>query len=220
MRLATTVGGWRGSLETALPLVVFVVVNGVTGAMRTAAVAALAVAALLGLARLVQRQSLRFVLSSLFATAIAAWFALRSGRAEDAFLPGMLVSLGYGIGALVSILTRYPVVGFLVAAGDPDFAEDPMKWRRDPGMVTVSTRLTWVLVGLFAVRLAIQIPLYLAGATGALAVAKVVLGWPLWAAALSVMGAMLLRGHTPVTPEYGGPSLPPATPGGPDPAQS
>nr|WP_260115302.1 DUF3159 domain-containing protein [Ornithinimicrobium sp. INDO-MA30-4] len=44
---------------------------------------------------------------------------MRSGDAEDAFLPGILISAAYGAGALVSILARWPLIGFLVAAADP-----------------------------------------------------------------------------------------------------
>jgi hypothetical protein len=85
----------------------------------------------------------------------------------------------------------------MVAAGDPELAEDPLGWRRDRGLVRVCTRLTLVLIALFAVRLAIMVPLYLAGQVAALGVAKVVLGWPLWLAGVAVMGVLLVRGRTP-----------------------
>ncbi len=147
--------------------------------------------------RIAQRQSLKYVLNSVFATGIAAFFALRSGKAEDAFLPGILGSIGWGLAALLSVLLRWPFVGFLVGAGDPRAAEDPFGWRRDPGLVRVCQRLTLVLVALYAVRVAIMLPLYLAGNVTLLGVAKVVLGWPAWVAAVGVMGWMLMRGRTP-----------------------
>jgi hypothetical protein len=89
------------------------------------------------------------------------------------------------------------VIGFMVGAGDPRMAEDPFAWRRDPGLVSVCQRLTLVLVGLYAVRVAIMLPLYFAGEVAWLGVAKVALGWPAWVAAVAVMGWMLLRGETP-----------------------
>ena len=58
-------------------------------------------------------------------------------------------------------------------------------------------RLTLCSSGLYAVRLAIMVPLYFAGEVAWLGVAKVALGWPLWVAAVAVMGWMLLRGETP-----------------------
>lgn len=198
-RLAVALGGWRGSVETALPTVVFVVTWSVRDHdVRTAAVAAVAVALVLAAVRVVQRSSLQHVLGALVATGIAAFVAVRSGRAEDAFLPGILTSGVFLVGTLASILTRWPVVGFLVGAGDPRAAEDPFGWRRDSGMVRVCSRLTWVLVALYVVRLAIMVPLYLDSQVALLGVAKVALGWPLWVAGLAVMGWMLVSGHTPL----------------------
>lgn len=196
-RLSTALGGWRGSVETALPMVAFVAVWTWRKDVMTAVVTAGVVTALLAGFRLVQRQSLQFVLSAVFATAIAAFFALRSGKAEDAFLPGIIVSAGWGLATLLSVLVRWPVVGFLVGAGDPRMAEDPFAWRRDPGLVRVCQRLTLVLVALYAVRVAVMLPLYFASEVAWLGVAKVGLGWPAWLAAVAIMGVMLVRGETP-----------------------
>jgi hypothetical protein len=196
-RLSTALGGWRGSIETALPTIAFVVVWTWRKDVPAAVIAAAGITGVLALVRIVQRQSLQFVLSAALATGVAAFFALRSGRAEDAFLPGILTSAAWGVGALLSVVTRWPLVGFMVGAGDPRVAEDPFAWRRDPGLVRVCQRLTLVLVMLYALRVAIMLPLYFAGQVALLGVAKVVLGWPLWLAAVAVMGWMLLRGETP-----------------------
>ena len=202
-RLATALGGWRGSIETALPTVVFVALWTWRQDVKLAAGAALAIALVLALVRVVQRSSLAHVVGAVFATAIAAFFAVRSGRAEAAFLPGILTNAAYLAATLVSIVTRWPAVGFLVGAGDPRAQEDPFSWRRDRGMVRVCSRLTWVLVGVYAVRLAIMVPLYLSAQVAWLGAAKIVLGWPLWVASLAVMGWMLVAGHTPLEPGAG-----------------
>jgi Protein of unknown function (DUF3159) len=196
-RLSTALGGWRGSLETALPTIAFVVVWTWRKEVMDAVIAAAVITVVLAVLRLVQRQSLQFVLSAVFATGIAAFFALRSGRAEDAFLPGILGSIGWGLASLLSVVVRWPAIGFMVGAGDPRMAEDPFAWRRDPALVRVCQRLTLVLVALYAVRVAIMLPLYFAGQVAWLGVTKVALGWPAWVAAVAVMGWMLLRGETP-----------------------
>lgn len=198
-RISEVLGGWYGSLETALPTVAFVVMWLVRDEVRPALFAAAGVALVLLGIRLAIGGSVRFVLTSIFATAIAAFFALRSGNAEDAFLPGILTSAAYAVGTLISILTRWPAVGFLVAAGDPDYAEHPTQWRKDSALVKVCSRLTWVLVGLFVVRVAIMLPLYLAGEVAWLGVAKIVLGWPAYLAAVVIMGLMLATGRTPMS---------------------
>ncbi|MBR7743438.1 DUF3159 domain-containing protein [Phycicoccus sp. BSK3Z-2] len=203
-RLSRALGGWRGSLETAVPTVVFVVVWTANGNdVQPAAIAAIAVALVLAAVRVVQRSSLQHVLGAVLATGVAAFFALRSGRAEDAFLPGILTSGAYLVVALVSIASRWPFVGFLVGAGDPRAAEDPFAWRRDRGMVRVCARLTWVVVAVFAVRLVVMVPLYLAAEVTWLGVAKIALGWPLWVGGIAVMGWMLVSGRTPVEPGEG-----------------
>ena len=102
-RLSEAFGGARGSVETALPTVAFVVAWVISHEVKTSVVIALVVAVGLGLVRVVQRSSLRHVLGAVGATALAAWFAMRSGKAEDAFLPGILLSLGYGVAMLASM---------------------------------------------------------------------------------------------------------------------
>ncbi|MEO7269071.1 MAG: DUF3159 domain-containing protein [Knoellia sp.] len=196
-RLSAALGGWRGSLETALPTIAFIALWSWRQDLKLAVWTALGVAVVLAVVRLVQRSSLQHVFGAVIATGLAAFFAMRSGKAEDAFLPGMLISGAYLVGTLVSILAKWPVVGFLVGAGDPRVADDPFGWRRDAGMVRVCSRLTWVLVAIYIVRLSIQIPLYLAAQVEALGVAKIVLGWPLWLGGVAVMGWLLVRGNTP-----------------------
>lgn len=198
-RLSELLGGWYGSVETAVPTATFVVVWLWRDEVRPALLAAVAITIILLGVRLAIGGSTRYVLSSLLGIGIAAFFALRSGDAEDAFLPGILASAGYGVAALVSILARWPMVGFLVAAADPDYAEHPGAWRKDTPLVRVCSRLTWVLVVLFGLRVAIMLPLYLAEQVAWLGVTKIALGWPAYLVAILVMGVMLTRGRTPVT---------------------
>jgi hypothetical protein len=205
-RLSSALGGARGSFETALPTVAFVVAWVWLHEVTVAVGASVAIVLALLIVRLIMRQTPRYVLSAVLATAFAAFFALRSGKAEAAFLPGILTSAGWGVGSLLSVLVRWPVVGFMVAAADPLIAQDPSaltpwtSWRRDRGLVAVCQRLTMVLVGLYAVRVVLMFPLYLAGQVALLGVAKIALGWPAYLCALAIMGMILVRGNTPLTP--------------------
>jgi hypothetical protein len=197
-RLSELLGGWYGSIETAAPTVAFVAVYVVRDDVRTAVLSAVGLTLMLLGIRMYIGGSVRYVLSSLAGIGIAAFFALRSGDAEDAFLPGIIFSGAYGVLTLASILGRWPIIGFLVAAADPNYAKDPTGWRRDGPLVRVCSRLTWVLVGLFAVRVALMLPLYLAGEVVWLGVAKIALGWPAYLVAILVMGVMLSTGSTPI----------------------
>lgn len=197
-RLSEAVGGWRGAVDSGLPTVAFVVVWSVRQDLRGALVAAALVLGALALVRLVERSTLRYVLGACGVLALAALLSLRSGRAEDAFLPGILMSCAYLVLIGISLATRWPAVGFIVGLSDPRAKEDPLAWRKDPALVAVCRRLTWPLLALYVVRVGIMLPLYLAGQVAALGVAKLVLGWPAWLVTLAVMAVLLGRGHTPI----------------------
>lgn len=197
-RLSEMLGGWYGSIETALPTVGFVVMYVVREDVKFAVLAAIGVTFILLAVRLYIGGSVRYVLSSLAAIGVAAFFALRSGDAADAFLPGILFSGGYGVLALLSIIGRWPIIGFIVAAADPNYAKEPTAWRKDRPLVSVCSKLTWVLVALFVVRVALMLPLYLADQVVWLGVAKIALGWPAYLVAIVIMGVMLNTGRTPV----------------------
>ncbi|MCT1619741.1 DUF3159 domain-containing protein [Janibacter hoylei] len=202
-RLGEALGGLRGSLEAALPMLFFVIVWSATRDRTLSLGAAAGLTVVFAVARLVQRQTLQFVLGSVLATGLAAFFALRSGDAEDAFLPGILTSCAYLVGSLLSVVLRWPAVGIMVGLADQQAvaAGDPFRWRRNAAAVKVCSRLTLVLVAVYAIRVAIMGPLYLTDNVAGLTISKVVLGWPLWAGAVAVMGAMLLKGHTPIDPD-------------------
>ncbi|MGN7247062.1 DUF3159 domain-containing protein [Janibacter anophelis] len=202
-RLGEALGGLRGSLEAAAPMLVFVIAWSITKDRTISLGSAAALTVLLALARLVQRQTLQFVLGSVIATGLAAFFALRSGEAEDAFLPGILTSCAYLVGTVLSVILRWPVIGIMVGFADQAAvaAGDPFRWRRNAAAVKVCSRLTLVLIAVYAIRVGIMGPLYLADNVAGLTVTKVVLGWPLWAGAVAIMGAMLLKGHTPIDPD-------------------
>ncbi|GAA6525702.1 DUF3159 domain-containing protein [Intrasporangium sp. DVR] len=200
-KLSEAIGGWRGALESAVPTLVFALTWVATQDLKLSLLGAGACVAVLLVIRLVQRQDPRFIAYAAVGVGISAFFALRSGQAEDAFLPGMLQNAGLLVLLLVTNLVRWPLFGFVVAVAEPEaFAEDPTWWHKHPGIVTVAMRLAWVLVALNVVRLAIMVPLYLGEQVAALGVAKVVLGWPAYILAVTAMGAILVRGHTPIDP--------------------
>ena len=201
-RLATALGGKRGMVEGAVPTVAFTVSWVSTGNLRLSLLLGAGLAGLaLGL-RLAQRQNPQFVLNALVGIGIAAVFALRSGEAQDAFLPGIVYNAVYAAVLVGSVLARWPVVGFLIGS----VTGDPTGWRRDPGLVRLCGRLTLLLAAPCVLRVAVQYPLWLGGEdmVGWLGAAKVALGWPLQVAVLAGMVWVLSRNHTPLTPTADG----------------
>jgi hypothetical protein len=181
-------------VEAALPFVAFTIAWVAGRELYPALGAALGVAVILGVVRLIQHQSLKYVASAIFPTAIAAFVATRTGRAEDVFLPGILYNGALAVLSLFTVLIRRPLVGFVIGAA----VGDPTGWTKDAGLVKMTSKLTLVLAVPYATRFIVQLPLFLAGEVVWLGVAKVVLGWPLLIAALSVIGLMLSKGRTPM----------------------
>ncbi len=173
-------GGYSVLVDSGLPTLVFVTVYTVGGRnLGGSIIAALAVAVVLAVVRLARRQPLPNVLAGLAGVGIAAFIAQRTGRAETIFLPGLLLNAGYLIAYLVSILIRWPVLGVALSLFR---GETQMTWRHDPSLVRAYSLASWIWVGMFGLRLAVQIPLYLAGedALVALGVVRLAMGWPVF----------------------------------------
>ncbi|MER6511168.1 DUF3159 domain-containing protein [Nonomuraea sp. NPDC001636] len=199
-QLAKAFGGVRGIIEAAVPTIAFTVSWIVTEDLKTSLIVSISLSVVLLLVRVVQRSTPQFVINSLIGIAIGAFFASRTGNAKDYFLPGILWNGAYSLGMLLSIVTRWPVVGFLIGS----VTNDPVGWHKDAGVVRLCTRLTWLLMLPCVVRVAVQGPVYLFGggdeAVAALGFAKIVMGWPLQVAALAAMLWLLGRGRTPIKP--------------------
>ena len=181
--LAKAIGGWRGMLDSGLPTAVFLLGFTVGGGnLSVAAGAAVAVAAVIAGVRAVQRRSLQQVLSGLIGVAVSAYFATRTGKAEDYFIPSLLTNLAYGLVIAVSALVRYPVLGFVIGG----LLGDLLAWRGDPAKLRLYTRLSWLWVGVFALRLIVKTPLYFLGNVQLLGTVHLIMSWPLYLAAVYV----------------------------------
>lgn len=175
--LDRAIGGWRGVIDSGVPTLVFLTAYVVTDQqLRPSLVAAVASGIVIAVWRLLRRESLQQVLAGFVGVAISAFVAARTGRAEDYFLLGILINIGYGLAYLTSILARWPLIGLIVGY----FRGDATGWRDDPRQYAAYVTASWIWVGMFAVRLLVQLPLYLAGAVGALGTMKLLLGWPMF----------------------------------------
>jgi len=178
--MASAIGGWRGLVDSSLPGAVFLIVYVVNGNKLSQAVwAAVAAGGVIAVLRLVRRQSLQQVLSGFVGIAFCAWLASRTGRAEDFYLPGILINIAYAVGLSASCLVGHPLLGYGVGAATGDVTG----WRRVPEQRRAYSLATWFFAAVFATRVVVQVPLYLAGWVGPLGVAKLALGWPLFALA-------------------------------------
>lgn len=179
--LAQAVGGPLGVAEATLPFIAFTVAwSASDNDVVFGALVAVGISATLATVRLIRGESTQFAISGLIGVAIGAFVAARTGDASSFFLPGILINGAWLTAYLISIAIRRPLIGFFVSF----LTREGGEWHENPERVRAYSRASWIWVGLFSLRLAIQLPLYLSDAVGPLAAARVVTGLPLFALGL------------------------------------
>lgn len=177
--LVESLGGWRGLLDSGLPVAVFVGANAVAGL--TAAIwAAVAAGVLLLALRLARRQSVQQAVSGFLGVALAAYIASRTGQAKGFFLLGIWASFGYAALFGLSVLVRWPLVGVVWEYVDGTGGS----WRRERPLLRVYTLATVLWTAVFLSRGLVQRFLYDSDRTGWLAVARLAMGYPVTIGAL------------------------------------
>lgn len=188
--LMEEIGGPQGVADSSIPAIIFVAAYTLGGnRIGFAGVCAVGAGVIIAILRLIRGESLRFALAGFVGVAIAAFIAQRTGRAEDFFLPGLLLNAAYALGYLISILIRWPLLGVILGPA----MGGGMAWRNDPAALKAYSRASWVWVGVFGARLAVQLPFYLAGSVVALGVAKTAMGLPVFALGVWLSYVILKR---------------------------
>ena len=175
--LLDAMGGPLGIVEAVAPAFVFLVVYAITHAVLPSVIAPLVLSAGFITLRVVRRTKVSPAIGGTMATALSAALALWSGRAEDAFTVGLITNAVFGAVFLVSVLVRRPILGVAVSF----LTNDSRTWRADPLKRRMFTLVTLLWAAMFALRLVVELPMYLAGAVEPLAVARLALGIPLYA---------------------------------------
>jgi hypothetical protein len=180
--LLGAMGGVRGLVESILPGLAFLVAYTITQQLVPSVLIPLGLAAVFVIIRLVTRQPWTSAIAGVIGIALSAGLALLTGRAEDNFVPGFIIN-GVSLTVLViSLVVRWPLVGVIASL----ITGEGSAWKSDRAKVKVATIATLLWCGLFALRLAVELPLYFAGNTQALATLKLILGVPLYAVMLWV----------------------------------
>ncbi|MBG6108023.1 DUF3159 domain-containing protein [Frigoribacterium sp. CG_9.8] len=180
--LLKAVGGLRGLVESILPALAFLVLYATTKNLPLSVLVPVALAVVFVVVRLVTRTPITQAFAGIVGIAISAILALVSGRPEANFLPGIVVNSVSLAVLLVSILARWPLIGVIVGF----LTNETTQWREQKAKRRVLYLTTWLWAGLFALRLAVEVPLYLAQQAEWLAGAKLLLGIPLYAGMLWV----------------------------------
>lgn len=189
--LLAAVGGIRGLVESILPPLIFLVVYTITQQLVPSVLAPLGLAVVFIVARVVMRQPVMTAVVGALGVGVSAGLALFSGRASDNFLPGLIINVVLLVAMLASIAVRRPLIGVMAGL----LTNDP-NWRADAAKGRVALIATIVWAALPALRLAVEVPLYLADDAAGLAAMKLLLGIPPYAIVLWVTWLLIRSAWT------------------------
>ncbi|MFM5905438.1 MAG: DUF3159 domain-containing protein [Micrococcales bacterium] len=179
--LLTSLGGWLGIVESIIPTVAFGISYSVSQSVLLSFFISGGLSVLFIARQLIGKAPLSQAIAGLFALGVTAFFTLRPGASDvDYFVRGLLTNAIYGSVLLLSVLIRWPVIGLLVGL----LKDQSVSWRKDKALSRRYTAVTLMWVGLFAIRLAFEYPLFAAGNLEALTLVKTILGVPFYALVL------------------------------------
>jgi len=188
--LLASVGGVQGLVETTLPGFLYVLTFTITrNTLIAASVVGVAVLALTTRHFVLKRPWTQLV-GSLVGVGLAIWLTLRpGGQAGDFYLKDFWINAAYGSVLLLSVIVRFPLIGLLMGF----LTNQGLQWRKDRRKVLFFDLVTLLWVGLFATRLLVEVPLYLAGEVVTLGFVKIVLGLPFYLTMIWVSWLLLRR---------------------------
>ncbi|MFJ5232035.1 DUF3159 domain-containing protein [Kitasatospora sp. NPDC088391] len=188
-------GGVRGMIDITLPGLVYIVTFNITHQVAASAWAALALCAVFVVVRLLRRETIQHAFSGVFGVGISAWFAMKTGKAEDFYLPGLLWNVGYCAAFAVSALVRWPMIGIMLGP----ITGEMFTWRKqNPGRLAAYTRATWAWAVIMGLKPVVLFPLWAAGQVSLLGWLKVALGIPPMLLAMYVTWRILLTAPPPI----------------------
>lgn len=179
--LLATLGGPIGILESLVPGTIYVTIFSLTLNVLLAASIAGSVAVVFAVLQIIRKRPLTQVFAGLVGLGISIYLPLRDGlnntHAADYFVPGLLTNVAYAAAFGISLLVRKPLAA--IALG---FLSTKAKtWKTDRSTYRRFYWITVMWLAMFVIRLAIEVPLYLANQVAVLGVAKLVLGTPFYA---------------------------------------
>jgi len=186
--LLRAMGGVRGLCEAVLPGLAFIVLYTIliTPAPGTAVPIALGASVLIALVftvwRVIAKENVTQAVAGLVGVGASAILAIATNRPVNNFALGLGIDALYGLAFLISVLVRWPIIGIAVGY----LYGEGVAWRKHPATYRVAVISTLLWLALFVARLVVQVPLFLAGNTAALAITHLVMGIPLYVPVLLV----------------------------------
>ncbi len=168
-----SVMGKVGLFDTILPPVLFLVLNNFAG-FQVAMIGALGLAIVIGILRLLRRQSLVYALAGVGSVGLAIAVALLFGRSEGYFLPG-IVNGGITVAlAVASLLLHKPMVAWTSYLA----RRWPIDWYWHAQVRPAYSEVTLAWTIFFALRLWWQVALFQGQNVNQLTLVNTLTGWP------------------------------------------
>lgn len=180
--LLEAMGGIRGIVEATVPGLLFLIVYTIDQNLPLSLGISVGVAAIFTALRLIQKTPVSSALGGLVAAGASAILALVTNRPEDNFVLGFVTNGAYAAALLISIAVGWPIIGLIAGY----LMGEGTAWKRVAVKRRVFAVLTLCWAGMFLLRLAVQVPLYLSGNVEWLAATKLIMGIPLYAPLLIV----------------------------------
>ncbi|MDF7641139.1 DUF3159 domain-containing protein [Bifidobacterium sp. ESL0784] len=184
------IGGIRGVAESMLPSFVFVVMFVITSNLKTTIIVSAVLAVLLVVVRLLQRQTVLGALAGLISIAICLVWAWNTHEARNYYMYGFITNSVYMVVLAITLAIRVPGVGFLVefirSLPTEHLRAWLADWRGDKKLMRAYDIVTAMWIGVFALRLVVQVPLYLTNHVTWLGTTRLLMGLPFWALAIWV----------------------------------
>lgn len=162
--------GW---VDTLLPPIVFLLLNGLIG-FPVSLWGALGVALLLLIFRGIRGQSLRYSFGGVVGVGLSALIAWLLGGAEGYFLPGIISGAFTVVLCLVSVIVKRPLVAWTSFVT----RRWPMEWYWHPRVRPAYSEVTIAWGIFFALRTTLQFELFQRQAAETLGLVQLLTGWP------------------------------------------
>ena len=185
-----SIGGVRGIIESMLPGLLFVICFVVTRNVQTTVIASAVLAVLQVVIRLIQRQPLMGVISGLVSIAICLIWVWTSHKAGDYYMLGFITNAVYGVFLAISLIVRVPALGLVIESirkmPTENFGAWLHEWLDYKPLKRAYMYVTGLWICVFALRLILQVPLYLMNHIVWLGTVRLIMGLPFWALAIWV----------------------------------
>jgi uncharacterized protein DUF3159 len=187
-QIAEQLGGVRGLVESSLPVLAFVLFNVVLGdavvgldkrpALYWAIAGSVVTALAISVYRLTRKEPIRHAVNGLFGIAIGAIWAWRSGKAENFYLWGILVTFAQAAVVLASVAIRKPLIGYVWGVMANKGRQD---WLDNRRLFRTFQWLSLVWVVSLSVRAGVQLYLWAQHEANALGIVRILISWPIYA---------------------------------------